>query len=1029
MRDLSSDAGPDDVIGTIAQASGGGGPKRNRSAELCADVVDSNCRPSKRFRTIDASKNGPATASDEYTVGWVCALPLEMAAAKEMLDQIHPDLPHQDAADHNNYILGQIQGHNVVIACLPAGIYGTTTAATVAKDLLRTFKSIRFGLLVGIGGGAPSRTNDIRLGDIVVSQPTGTSGGAIQYDRGKTVQDGEFHRTGSLNSPPQVLLTALSRLQTEHYTRKSQIPQYLSEMVQKTPEMKKKFSYQGSSNDCLYQAEYEHTEQDSTYDQCERTHMIQRDARDDTDPVIHYGTIASGNQVIKHGKTRDRLATELGALCFEMEAAGLQDFPCLIVRGICDYSDSHKNKKWQEYSAATAAAFAKELLSFVRPNKVLEEKPIQQLVSVAKEHLQVAADHREVSFQQLSEHKRINQTLESRPLDLPIVHEACYDSADVQNSPKCESGTRIRIQEMIHNWADDNSGEPFFWLVGPAGTGKSTIARTVADSLAKKEQLAAGYFYKRGEQGRNDTTQLFPTLAAQLNKTITRFKSCLQKSLVGLDRDAWEKKSLETQFNQLLWHPLADLSLDPSPPTKVIIIDALDECECPGNLEQALNLLAKLGTVNTVRLRVLVTSRSTHHIADAFRHIYHRSLDLETDHQVETRTDVAIFLKQRFAKIKASWEIWETWPNERQLNRLIHLSTTPSPLFIYAATLCRFIDDPDKREDPVDKLDLWFYQSDNNTPQLDQIYRPILHYVLFGSYNTNEKPKPLAEDRRTELFHLLGALVLVASPLPSKVIVALLGIPIRRVTPWLYHLRAVLSVPRDHNIPVTLLHKSFSDFLLSPDGSSHRDYGVYAAQTHAMLAAKCIQRMKEGLRRDICNTQKPDVQRGEIDKEVMNTHIPADLQYACLYWVYHLQQSKGSLGDDVYMFLTTHLLHWLEVLGLIGNAWDGVAAIDQLLKMCQQDPNAPAELREFITDASNVVASFGSMIDQTPLQIYTALVLFCPVASKVRERHWNQRLPNLPRIRGVKSDWDALRQTLEGHTSYVIAVAFSPDGQ
>ncbi|KAK1837730.1 g-protein beta wd-40 repeats containing, partial [Colletotrichum chrysophilum] len=693
MPDLSSDAGPDDVIGTIAQASGGGGPKRNRSAELCADVVDSNCRPSKRFRTIDASKNGPATASDEYTVGWVCALPLEMAAAKEMLDQIHPDLPHQDAADHNNYILGQIQGHNVVIACLPAGIYGTTTAATVAKDLLRTFKSIRFGLLVGIGGGAPSRTNDIRLGDIVVSQPTGTSGGAIQYDRGKTVQDGEFHRTGSLNSPPQVLLTALSRLQTEHYTRKSQIPQYLSEMVQKTPEMKKKFSYQGSSNDCLYQAEYEHTEQDSTYDQCERTHMIQRDARDDTDPVIHYGTIASGNQVIKHGKTRDRLATELGALCFEMEAAGLQDFPCLIVRGICDYSDSHKNKKWQEYSAATAAAFAKELLSFVRPNKVLEEKPIQQLVSVAKEHLQVAADHREVSFQQLSEHKRTNHTLESRPLDLPIVHEACYDSADVQNSPKCESGTRIRVQEMIHNWADDNSGEPFFWLVGPAGTGKSTIARTVADSLAKKEQLAAGYFYKRGEQGRNDTTQLFPTLAAQLNKTITRFKSCLQKSLVGLDRDAWEKKSLETQFNQLLWHPLADLSLDPSPPTKVIIIDALDECECPGNLEQALNLLAKLGTVNT------------------------------------------------------------------------------------------------------------------------------------------------------------------------------------------------------------------------------------------------------------------------------------------------------------------------------------------------QDPNAPAELREFIKDASNVVASFGSMIDQTPLQIYTALVLFCPVASKVRERYWNQRLPNLPRICGVKSDWDALRQTLEGHTDSVWAVTFSPDGQ
>ncbi|KAK0368490.1 g-protein beta wd-40 repeats containing [Colletotrichum limetticola] len=305
-----------------------------------------------------------------------------MAAAKGMLDQIHPDLSQQDTADHNNYILGQIQGHNVVIACLPAGIDGTTTAATIAKDLLRTFKSIRFGLLVGVGGGAPSLINDIRLGDIVVSQPTRTSGGVIQYDRGKTGQDGEFERTGSLNSPPQVLLTALGRLQAEHMTEDSKIPQYLSELVQKIPKrMKAKFSYQGSSNDCLFKAEYDHIDQDSTCDQCDDRQTVPRHARDDTEPLIHYGTIASGNQVIKHGKTRDQLARGLGALCFEMEAAGLQDFPCLVIRGICDYSDSHKNKLWQEYAAATAAAFAKELLSVIRPKRVLEEKPIQQLVS------------------------------------------------------------------------------------------------------------------------------------------------------------------------------------------------------------------------------------------------------------------------------------------------------------------------------------------------------------------------------------------------------------------------------------------------------------------------------------------------------------------------------------------------------------------------------------------------------------------------------------------------------------------------
>jgi hypothetical protein len=134
-----------------------------------------------------------------------------MATAKAMLDEIHPNLSEQSPADHNSYLLGRVQRHNVVIACLPAGIYGMTPAATVAKDMLRIFTSIRFGLMVGIGGCAPSSRHDIRLGDIVVSQPSGTTGGVIQYDRGKDGRDGHFERTGSLNRPPKILLTALGR--------------------------------------------------------------------------------------------------------------------------------------------------------------------------------------------------------------------------------------------------------------------------------------------------------------------------------------------------------------------------------------------------------------------------------------------------------------------------------------------------------------------------------------------------------------------------------------------------------------------------------------------------------------------------------------------------------------------------------------------------------------------------------------------------------------------------------------------------
>src|ERR1700761_17531 len=148
---------------------------------------------------------------DDYTVGWICALPVELAAAQEMLDEEYGDLK-QDEHDENIYSLGRIGEHNVVIVCLPAGLIGNNPAAVVATQMRATFKSLRFGLMVGIGGGVPSAETDIRLGDVVVSQPYKGHGGVIQYDFGKATPSG-FERTGFLNSPPKILLGAVSKLQ------------------------------------------------------------------------------------------------------------------------------------------------------------------------------------------------------------------------------------------------------------------------------------------------------------------------------------------------------------------------------------------------------------------------------------------------------------------------------------------------------------------------------------------------------------------------------------------------------------------------------------------------------------------------------------------------------------------------------------------------------------------------------------------------------------------------------------------------
>ncbi|KAN0075190.1 hypothetical protein V8E54_007801 [Elaphomyces granulatus] len=289
-----------------------------------------------------------------------------------MLDEIHPDLP-TSSNDENTYVLGRVWAHNIVIACLPFGVYGTTSAATVASQMRFTFKSIRFRLTVGIGGGAPNRKADIRLGDVVVSKPTGGFGGVVQYDFGKAAGQGVFERTGRLNRPPQIFLTAIARLQADQMMKTSQIPEFLSVMKATYLEMRAEFAYRGQEQDRLFDATFDHCGLEDTCDGCEINRLVARPARDRDDPVIHYGLIASGNQVMEHGGTRDKLGQELGVLCFEMEAAGLMDnFPCLVIRGICDYADSHKNKEWQGYAAATAAAYAKELLSVIHPNQVGE---------------------------------------------------------------------------------------------------------------------------------------------------------------------------------------------------------------------------------------------------------------------------------------------------------------------------------------------------------------------------------------------------------------------------------------------------------------------------------------------------------------------------------------------------------------------------------------------------------------------------------------------------------------------------------
>jgi nucleoside phosphorylase len=309
---------------------------------------------------------------EDYTVGWVCALPVELAAARVMLDEKYDALDYE-ANDTNIYTLGRISQHNVVIVCLPAGQTGTNSAAATAVKMKSAFTSIRFGLMVGIGGGVPS-VEDIRLGDVVVSRPHHVHGGVVQYDFGKATPS-EFERTGFLNSPPEILLNAISNIQADQLVGKSRLLEYLSKLKDMPI-----FKRENAGSDVLFQADYNHVGGEAC-EKCNKQRVVSRKPRAE-EIVVHYGTIASGNQVMRDAVKRDKISTGLGSvLCFEMEAAGLiNSFPCLVVRGICDYADSHKNKKWQAYAAGTAAAYAKVVLSIIPAAAVVKTSTIDEFI-------------------------------------------------------------------------------------------------------------------------------------------------------------------------------------------------------------------------------------------------------------------------------------------------------------------------------------------------------------------------------------------------------------------------------------------------------------------------------------------------------------------------------------------------------------------------------------------------------------------------------------------------------------------------
>ncbi|KAL3435041.1 hypothetical protein BDV09DRAFT_81832 [Aspergillus tetrazonus] len=549
---------------------------------------------------------------DAYTVGWISALPLELTAAKLMIDELHAPLDSQPKSDDNIYFLGGVGPHNVVFLCLPCGKYGTISAATAVATLRSTFTSIRFALMVGIGGGAPTMV-DVRLGDVVVSKPTGTFGGVVQYDFGKALPNGLFERAGSLDEPPSILLNAISGLESDPITTRKQVSTSIQSALERAEATQDPLQFQRPRHDWLFESSYHHESGHPDCSNCDRSQLVKRSERPSTELMIHYGLIASGSQVIKDSETRDEVARDLGVICFEMEAAGIMNqCPSLVIRGISDYCDSHKNDQWQGYSAAAAAAYAKQLLKAIPEPESHNRK--RQSTNFTKEEQQCL---RSLSSTDPSDDKaRLIRHKGNR------VSSTCSWFLDT---------------EEIALWLGKASGmtggseeRNILWLHGNPGTGKSTMAITLVEELPQTPYFRVGdnvlaYFFC--DTGTEDNRTAISILGALLKQLIWQRPRFVKHLMQKFTRRG---NQLFTSFDGL-WAVLMDISKDSGDTRMFCVIDALDECygESQQTLLRQIDEVFGRCDANYVKpknLHILVTSRPYPEISQYLDSFYNRDL-------------------------------------------------------------------------------------------------------------------------------------------------------------------------------------------------------------------------------------------------------------------------------------------------------------------------------------------------------------------------------------------------------------------
>ncbi|KAE8131510.1 hypothetical protein BDV38DRAFT_288620 [Aspergillus pseudotamarii] len=595
---------------------------------------------------------------------------------------------------------------------------------------------------------------------------------------------------------------------------------------------------------------------------------------------------------------------------------------------------------------------------------------------------------------------------------LPIAEGALYDSYDNQHKDRCLPKTRTELLHQVTEWGESPHSKCIFWLNGMAGTGKSTIARTVAQSFREKGLLGASFFFKKGEADRGNAKRFISTVTKQL---ICCHRRLAPDIMAAIDNDPdISTKALSQQFDKLLLQPLLKLELN-EPTSTVIVIDALDECEQEKDIRVLLQLLPQVQKSKDLRLQIFLTSRPELPIRLGFQQIQeHQDLVLHKLPNSVIEGDIRLFLQHQLGKIQKEHSLSPGWPGEDIIDILVAKSV---PLFIFAATLCRFIGDGKQR--PEKRLAA-LLQSRAVAPasHMERIYQPVLEQLL------NPQDMEDSKEILREFRDIVGVIILLASPLKVHTLGKLLSLPEDDICHLLDKLRSVLSIPENTtDAPIRTLHLSFREFLLHTESVFH----INEKKTQQQIALHCLRVMELNLKHNICGLSSYGTQREEIESQIINKCLPVELQYSCRYWVYHLEHSRSQVHKaEVLPFLKKHFLHWIEAMSLMGLISEVINIISMLQSITRSDLSS--ELLLFLHDAKRFVLKNSYICNNYPLQLYCSGLAFVPTCNIIRKvfqesQRWIYTLPQVEKV------WSAELQTLEGHSGSIYSVAFSPDSQ